>query len=392
MRSLFSVIALLPFVALSSFASTKITVEKLDTFLSDTRHQAKSDEYIATKLKDMQLIEQLTTPRFNSFVQYQPGPLTISQLRILAVDSSQLPPPPSDLPSDPAPDHATQAAIMARALDYVMHQYAHLPKLTADKQTIRFQNGIDHIHTNSSTTSNFSGGDPGMNAENPYLLMLGAHTTTALSENGIEIPPPVKQKDPAGQNGQISQGGPGPVLGVILVDAAKGDLAFLRWEMVNDRKVAVFSFSVNKKISHYKVSYCCFPVMENIGGAGSINASPNMPSMMAQPGGTNTNFKSFSANPGYHGLIFVDPDSGTIVRLITKADLKSTDPVQQEDVRIDYGPAEIDGTRFIVPVASTILTQVAPNGDAYVKYTLRRTLFDVTYQNYRKADEPAKPN
>lgn len=384
MRRLLIAMSIFLMMALPAMASSKVTVQQLGALLSELHQQGKSDEAAATKLKELELSEQLSMATMNSFTQYQPGPLTTTQIRILGVESALLPPPASDLPSEAAPDHAAQAAMMSRAVDYVGHRYANLPKLTADRQTIRFQNGVTKIHTNSGTYSNFGSGEPGMNAENPYLLMLGVHTEPVESEHGIELQTPVvKQKNPASQNGQISEGGSGLVLGVILVDAAKGDMAWQRWEMVNGKKAAVFSFTVNKKQSHYKVNYCCFPVMENIGGAGAVNQAANMPSITAQPGGMATSFKSFKAAPGYHGELYVDPETGTIVRLITKADLKPTDLVQQEDIRVDYGPVTVDGKQYVVPLQSMILTQVVPNGDAFVKYSTRRTLFDVEYQNYR---------
>jgi hypothetical protein len=153
--------------------------------------------------------------------------------------------------------------------------------------------------------------------------------------------------------------------------------------LIDGKKTAVFAFVVGKKQSHYKLNYCCFPVMENVGSSGAVNQSAMMPTVAAQPGGTSTSFKPFTAAPGYHGELFVDPETGIIVRLVTKADLKNTDPVQQEDIRVDYGPVDINGKQFIVPISSDILTEVAPYGDSYVKYSTRRTLFDVTYQNYR---------
>jgi hypothetical protein len=393
MRKLFVLLWIFTFLAAPSHASTKVTVQQLSTMLDELHQQGKPDEAVATKLKELELTEQLSLATMNSFTRDQPGPLTTTQIRILGVESALLPPPPSDLPSDAAPDRPAQAAIMSRALDYAAKQYAQLPKLSADKQTIRFQNGVTGVHTNSGTFSNFASGDPGMNAVNPYLLMLGVHTAPVESEHGIELPQPVeKQKNPASQNGQISQGGAGLVLGVILVDAAKGNLSWLRWEMVDGKKTAVFSFAVPKKQSHYKVNYCCFPVIENIGGAGAVNQGTSMPSIMAQPGGTATSFKSFKADPGYHGELFIDPETGTIVRLITKADLKPTDLVQQEDIRVDYGPVEVGDKSYVVPVHSMILTQVAPNGDALVKYSTRRTLFDVTYQNYKLGETNSAKN
>jgi hypothetical protein len=378
-------------MALPAGAATKTTLQELDSLMGEMYQQRKSDEAVATKLKDVELTEQMSTAAMNGFTKYDPGPLTTTQIRVLAVESALMPPPPSDLPQDPAPDMETQKAIMGRAVDYATKQYAHLPKLMADKQSIRFQDGVTSIQTNSGTSSGFGTANPGMNAENKYLLILGAHTTVVESENGVEMQPAAsKGKDPAGQNGQVSQGGAGLVLGLILIDAGKGQMAWKRWETVDGKKTAVFSFAVDKKQSHYKVNYCCFPVMQNVGGAGAINTNPNAPAIMAQPGGTATNFKSFTTAPGYHGEIFVDPESGTVVRLITRADLKPSDLVHQEDIRVDYGPVEVDGKQYVVPVRSVIQTEVAPNGEAYVKYSTRRTYFDVNYQNYRMADVPAK--
>ena len=139
-----------------------------------------------------------------------------------------------------------------------------------------------------------------------------------------------------------------------------------------EKKSAVFAFAVDKKQSSYTVDYCCFPIRENMGGH-----------TYGSNQGTSVSFKPFTAKPGYHGELFIDADTGTIVRLITKAELKPSDLVHQEDTRIDYGAVEIAGKSYIVPVKSTILTEVVPNGDSYIKYSVRRTLFDVDYKNYQ---------
>ena len=204
MRKLCVLLWIFTFLATPSHASTKVTVQQLGTMLDELHQQGKPDEAVATKLKELVLTEQLSLASMNGFTRDEPGPLTTTQIRILGVESALLPPPPGDLPSDPAPERPVQAAIMSRALDYAAKQYAQLPKLSADKQTIRFQNGVTGVHTNSGTFSNFASGDPGMNAVNPYLLMLGVHTTAVESEHGIVLAEPVeKQKNPAGQNGQI---------------------------------------------------------------------------------------------------------------------------------------------------------------------------------------------
>lgn len=377
-------------VTLPSIAATKVTVEQLQTLLADLHQQNKSDEATANHLKDITLTEQLTPTAAKSLVQYQPGQLTATQIRILATESALLLPPASDLPSDPAPDRNAQTAIINRTVDYIVHQNSQLPRLSAKKEMTRFQNGTTAVNANSGTFSSMATANPGAaDASQQYIRMLGTYTTTVQSDKGVELPPSApKRNDLASQNGQVSQSGGGLILGLILMDASKNDLSFMRWELVNEKKTAVFSFTVDKKDSHYKINYRCFPVIENIGGAGSINASPTVPAMMAQPGGASTTFKPFTTTPGYHGEFFIDTETGVIVRVTTSAELKPTDIVHQEDIRIDYGPVNVDGKQLIVPVRSFTLIELSLNGDAYVKYTTRRTLFDITYKNYILADVP----
>ncbi len=376
--------------ALPSSAATKTTIEQLQTVLADLHQQNKSDEATANRLKELALTEQLTPDAAARLNQYHPGPLTSVQIRILADESALLLPPASELPSDAAPDRNTQTTIVNKTIDYVLHQNSQLPRLTAKKEITRFQSGGTAVRGNTGTYSSLAAGDPGDNsASQQYLQMLGTYTATVQSEKGMEIPPAATKKvDPTSQAGQFAQGGAGLVIALVLMDAGKKDLQFARWELVSGRKAAVFSFSVDKADSHYKVNYCCFPVIENIGGAGSINASPTVPSMMAQPGGTAATYKPFTANPGYHGEFFIDPDTGVIVRLTTSAELKPTDIVRHEDIRVDYGSVNVDGKPFVVPVKSITLTELSPNGDAFVKSFTRRTVFEANYKSYILADVP----
>jgi len=360
-------------ISLASWAATKISVSQLDSMLADMHSQSKSDEATANKLKEVELTDQLTEAAMNSFVKYQPGPETIVQIRVLALESALLPPPPADLPETPAPDQATQKAIMSRAIDYVTQDFSHLPRFTADKTTARYQNGEDFIRT-STGVARIAHSDLGLDPASIYIRYLGEHSTPVVLQGGVEMrPAKAKAQDPASQNGQISQGGPGPVLGVVLLDAARGQIGWLRWETLGGKQTAVFGFAVNRKQSNYQVNYCCFPKSEDVGSHnGAIH-------------GVSTTFEPFKTTAGYHGEFFIDPETGAVVRLIMQAELKPTDYVQQEDTRIDYGPVEIGGKQYVVPVQSIVLTTVVPSGQSFQKVTMRRTAFDIKYSNYQPA-------
>ena len=86
--------------------------------------------------------------------------------------------------------------------------------------------------------------------------------------------------------------------------------------------------------------------------------------------------------------VTVDSATGVVMRIITRAEMKPTDFVQQEDIRVDFAPVSVSGALYNVPTRSTILTTVVPNGDAFVKFSTRRTIFDVTYTKYQPASTP----
>jgi hypothetical protein len=63
----------------------------------------------------------------------------------------------------------------------------------------------------------------------------------------------------------------------------------------------------------------------------------------------------FSITPGYHGLLWLDPDTGTVLRVSIQAELKARDPVERADILVQYGPIQIGGRSFICPVHSLSL-------------------------------------
>lgn len=363
--------------AASSYAAKKLTVDDLKQTLVALR--GKSDQDVATRLKEIQLGEQLTASTRDALKEYLPGPLAAEQLQILEGRSAMLAPPQSELPPTAAPDTAMQKAILAKTVDFITKVYMQGPHLVATRTTTRYQDGVESINTNSGMQNNMPNGI-GKSWEPPDMTMrlVGSHSDSVGSEKGVELVPPVKQKAPWGRNGQISEGGPGPVLSVILQEAAAaGTLNWRRWQTIQGKTVAVFSFAVPKKKSHYEVHYCCFPVTEDTGRMGYEGTGANLQ--------YNTDWKDFKSVAGYHGEFYVDPDTGVIVRLVTQAELKPTDFVHQEDMRIDYGQVVVDGKPVILPTHSITLNEVVPNGDNYAaRYSVRHTLFLVSYLNYEQ--------
>jgi hypothetical protein len=364
-----------------AWAARKITVEQLKDLLVSLKQAQKTDADVAAELGNVELTEELAHNTMNGLGAYLPGELSKEQIFVLEVRSAVLAPPAGDLPATPAPDAATQKAILDKALDYATKTYAQLPNLTATKTARRFQDNIEPIQGSKAAHSSAVVAIPTA----PIRYMTGAETQAAL-QNGAELNPLVKDKTRWGANGMIALLGQGPDLATILQEANSAEkISWLRWEMIMGKQVAVYSFAVDKKRTHYAVNYCCFPDSDQ---AGPLTMRGTGQQAGSGPGNyqSNTNWKNYKSTVPYHGEIFVDPDTGIVVRLITEAEFKSSELVRQEDQRIDYGPETVGDKTLVLPVRSYINTLALPDGDTETgRLNMRHTLFISEYKNYQPA-------
>ena len=383
--------------AAPAWCAKKITVGQLEDMLRTMQEAKKSDADVATALKQVELSEELTVATMNSLVAYVPGPLSTEQIYVLEARSANLAPPAADLPSTPAPDAAAQQAMLGKAAAYVTKTYQQLPSLTATKTTLRFQDNVEAVAPSSGvkgsatevvTTAGFS---------NPATFVHYINSTEAqvASEHGAEKMPAEKDKTPWGANRMIALQEPDPSLGVVLQEAqAAGSIQWLRWEMVNGKQAAVYSFTVPRKKSRMALNVCCFPDVTQAGvarfytattastmgggGSGTVGVAGNMQS--------NTDWHNYKTTAPYHGQLFIEPATGIVVRMITMAELKPSDVVHELDTRVDYGPVKVGEKTLIVPVKTVINTEVVPNGDSGAgAYSTRCTLFTSEYKNYQLA-------
>jgi hypothetical protein len=377
-------------VATPAWSARKLTVQQLKDLLTSLQQAQKTDIEVATELRDVELTEELTRATMNSLVPLVPGQLATEQIFVLEARSAVLAPPTTDLPASPAPDAASQKAILDNAIAYATKTFAQMPAVTATKTTRRFQDNVEPAKPSPAARSAAVVAPPAA-----FIRYMKGEEATVTILNGAEQNPLLKDKEQWGANGRLALLGQSPVLSTVIQEAqTAGKIEWVRWESVNGKQTAVYSYAVDKKKSHYAVNYCCFPdtdqagqmLMRGLGpGAGGAGTAP--------AGGTgegnyqlNTNYKNYKATVPYHGEIFVDPDTGAVVRLITEAEFKSSELVRQEDQRIDYGPVTIGGKTLILPVRTVINTLAIPDGDT-VKgvQNPRHTLFTSEYKNYQSA-------
>jgi hypothetical protein len=374
----FGWLVLIPLIASPCWGAKKISVQQLKDLLTADQSGQKSDAEVAAQLKDVELTEELSRSTMDSFKPIVPGQLTTEQLFVLEIRSAVLPPPASEMPATPAPDAAKQKAILDKATEYGK-SYAQMPVLTATRTLRRFQ---DSAQQDQPALGSHSAAV--LSATYSPIKYTSSDDAYVTFRSGAEQNPLAEDKTKWGDNGMIALLGQGPNPAAVLDDAqSTGKIGWARWETVNGHQLAVFSYEVDKKKTHYAVDYCCFPEtsqvgqvslrgQETAGGAGNYQ--------------TSANWKHFKSTLPYHGQIYIDPDTGVVYRLITEVQFKGSDPVKAENARIDYGTETVGDKKFTVPGFVTIETVEQPFPDSpQGRFILRHTLFTANYSNYRIA-------
>jgi hypothetical protein len=378
----------------SAWADRKITVAQLEELLRSMQKEKKADVDFATALKQVELSEQLTRITMNRVVQLAPGPQTTEQIYVLEARSATLPPPPSDLPSTPAPDSAATQAILAKASNYVARVYSALPSLAANRTTLRFQDNVEAVGPSSGITGSATEvvTSAGFSNAASFVHYINSSASRMVLEHGAEKPSAEIDKTKWGANKMIAIQSRDPSLAQVFEAAQQSaSLQFLRWELINGKPAAVFSFAVPQKASNLDLKVCCFPKIDQQGIAHFYNSSTAAAFGGTGNGGgvsgdwqTTTDWHDFHSIVPYHGEFFIDPESGVVLRMITQAELKPSDVVHQVDTRIDYGPIKSADRIFIVPVKSFVNTVVVPYGESGARiYTTRCTLFTSEYSGYQ---------
>src|SRR5579859_1208543 len=379
----FVVLATLP---LPAFAAKRITIEQLQQTLAAGQASHRSDDATAQQLQEMELSVRLSTPLLRQMIAANPGPKTLEALRNLAGASVFLPPPPNEIPSRPPPDVAAQKAMLAQTIQYVSRTLPTLPDFLATRRTEHFDDSPHPLAADDWPTRN--GFHYRGSMEAPIAFRDGRETDdpSAVETSVSKKPDRSKTIKPASLSslGLVSWGEFGPILGLVLVDAARGKLSWARWEQSNSKVAAVFQFSIDHSVSHYTVQYWRNGDAEVVGS-----------SYGARNGQGASKGQTISSGPrllrqatGYHGTLAVDPETGTVLRITIEADLGPSDPIQRGAIMVEYGPVRIGEKTYTCPTRSVTLSlshapwQPSPIAPRIDILELQRN--DISFLNYRR--------
>ncbi len=332
----------------------RMTVAQLQTML--TGAHGVSDDELAEKLSDLQLTERLSTVKLAQWKAALPGAKSQRALTGVADRAALLSLPAAEIPALAAPDLAEQRRIMGLTAAYVGKAIPELPKFYATRT-------ITHYEDAPGSASDAAPTDGGA------LHAIRITRATVLYREGEEIVEPGAVKTSAVREpdrGLRTWGVFGPILGLVLVDAAQSTLEWSHWEEGPAGPLAVFRYAVPEQKSHYEVRYCCIASMYGLES------------------------NSFSAMSGYDGEISVDAKSGAIVRLTLESKLRPSDPIERAAAVVEYAPVKLGGATYICParsvsiaVAKSLKEAHDPSGRGYpVMGPLQMLVNDADFDQY----------
>jgi VWFA-related protein len=324
-------------------AAKRVTVAQLEQALTAAQSAHKADAEIARQIGGFELSERLTEASLRRLTTHlDPGSQAALALQLLADQSAFLDPPASELPSTAAPDDAAQQRMIEAARTYLAKTVLQLPNLFAVRTTNRYDDGPQETK---------KGGWPVRGVV--HLVNTSSREISVFEErtNQSTTAASLKQE----QSGLISGGEFGSTLSMILTDTVKGKVNWSHWEQGAAGPVAVFHYAVPSSASHFEVINSV-PRQSSLEGTSMPGVGSRQGSgiQLKSNGGSNT--ATFLTKPGYHGSLWVDPVTGTILRATMEADTKGSSQFKRAAILVQYGPVQIGESEFICPVRSLALS------------------------------------
>jgi hypothetical protein len=328
-------------MAIPAGAAKHMTVAQLEEALNATDAKHRSDTQMIRQISGIVLSERLSeAPLARLEKELDATSQVALALHLLADESAFLNPPPNELPAVPAPDNAAQQAMLEAARRYVSQTLPRLPNFLATRTTNRYDDNPESV---KKGTPRLEGG--------MHLVDTSSFEVSVRNE-----PHPQSTGEGAGdlqaKGGLTSSGEFGSTLGMILTDTAKGEISWGHWEQTPAGLTAVFNYSVPRSASHYAVVGVVPQISLGGGPPPSITSRTRSGGFPFSPNNNPSTFSPIRVNLGYRGSLWLDPATGTILRVTVKGELKLGDPFVRADMLVQYGEVEIGDGKFICPVRS----------------------------------------
>jgi VWFA-related protein len=287
----------------------RVTVSQLEQILQTIHGGASA----ARQLSGIVLTERLNEAKRQSLLAELHDKKLRESLELIVDESTFLDPPSAELTADPPPDQAEQQRILKAAADYLDRIIPRLPDFFATRTAVYYREVASYPGLAATDVS-----EP-LHAEQQLK-------ETVLYRKGKEV---VSSASPhAGTEMQPlrTYGTFGPILSLLqFASKSPGDVTWESWEQSINGRRAVFRYRLAGAPT-LTLSGCCYPNGSEGSRVGIVADS--------------------------HGEFVVDPGTGAILRVQTEYDLPGFVPTKRSDVMVNYGPMEIGGKMYVVPLRS----------------------------------------
>lgn len=308
MKSSFQRFCLFLALTAAALAQANMTVEQLVGFVKSSVQLREDDRKLAETIKKIHLSNQLDAHTVETLQTLGAGRLTVAALKGLMADSSILPAPPAPAPKVTAapmaaPDAAQRKEILAAVTENALNYSDSLPNFICLQVTQRYvdRSGGDHFVATDKIAERLS-----------YFEHKEDYKVISVNDT------PVTNRKHEQLGGATSSGEFGTMLREIFDPASQTEFQWERWGKLRDHIMHVYSFRVQLENSQYRIT------------AEDVKRTVTV---------------------GYHGLIYADRDSRSVMRITMEADDIPADfPIRSASETLDYDSIAISGVKFILPL------------------------------------------
>jgi VWFA-related protein len=292
----------------------RVTVSQLEQILQAIHGGASA----ARQLSGIVLTERLSQIKLQSLLAELHDKKLRESLELIADESTFLDPPSAELSADPPPDQAEQQRILKAAADYLDRVIPRLPDFFATRTAVYYREAV--YYPGLATTDVPEPLHAEQQLKETVLYRKGEEIVSGASPHtGAEVQP------------LQTYGTFGPILSLLqFVSKSPGDVTWESWEPSISGRRAVFRYRLAGAPT-LTLSGCCYPNGRE---------------------GARVGFAADS-----HGEFVIDPGTGAILRVQSESDLPGFVPEKRSDIMVSYGPMEIGGKMYVVPLRSVAMTR-----------------------------------
>jgi len=304
------VLCLVTAAALAATAEMSLTVDQLVKFIRSAIQLKQPDKQVAEYLKHVKLVEKLDDQTIEDLQGQGAGPKTVAALKDLGETSAKLPSaaplaPKKEYVQPPPPNSIEQAKIIDAARDYAKNYTKNLPNFICVQVTRRYGDPTgtgDSFRHMDTVTAKLSYNE---RHEDYQIVTVNNLPVTNMTMDKL--------------GGTTSMGEFGSMMRQIFDPESQAEFSWDHWGTLRGRLCYVFAYDIDQPHSQFHV----------------------------------TSEKTLDVVPAYRGLVYIDKDTGMVVKITQNPyNLPASFPIQDVKLSLDYDFTKIGDNEFLLPLKS----------------------------------------